>query len=92
MHGNPYLRLRLIAMASRHQHRAPAGFLGGDPPTGCDHRSRIPEVDDPHHAVAILMCEEARLKAPEIKELCATIIASQQAESDKMKAWLGKDG
>lgn len=38
------------------------------------------------------MCEEARLKAPEIKELCATIIASQQAESDKMKAWLGKDG
>lgn len=46
----------------------------------------------PHHAVAILMCEEARLKAPEIKELCATIIASQQAESDKMKAWLGKDG
>ena len=46
----------------------------------------------PHHAGAILMCEKARLKAPEIKGLCASIIASQQAEIDKMKAWLGKDG
>ncbi len=46
----------------------------------------------PHHAGAILMCEQARQKAPEIKELCATIIASQRAEIDKMKAWLAKDG
>lgn len=43
-----------------------------------------------YHAGTILMCEKTRLKAP--KELCASIIASQQAEIDKMKAWLGKDG
>jgi uncharacterized protein (DUF305 family) len=46
----------------------------------------------PHHVGAILMCEETRLKAPEIKELCATVIASQLAEIDKMKAWVGKEG
>ena len=38
------------------------------------------------------MCEKTRLKAPEIKELCATVIASQLAEIDKMKAWVGKEG
>lgn len=37
----------------------------------------------PHHVGAILMCEETRLKAPDIKELCATVIASQLAEIDR---------
>lgn len=46
----------------------------------------------PHHAGAILMCEEARLTAPEIKDLCATIVTGQQAEIDKMKTWLAKGG
>ena len=46
----------------------------------------------PHHAGAILMCEEARIDSLEIRKLCKDIIASQQAEIDQMKALLGKDG
>lgn len=42
----------------------------------------------PHHAGAILMCEEARLDDPDIKALCESIIASQQAEIDWMRAKL----
>jgi uncharacterized protein (DUF305 family) len=42
----------------------------------------------PHHAGAILMCEEARLEDAELRELCQTIIASQQAEIDWMRAKL----
>ncbi len=42
----------------------------------------------PHHASAILMCEKANLQDPEIKELCKSIISSQQAEIDEMKAKL----
>lgn len=42
----------------------------------------------PHHAGAILMCEKAKLKDPEIQELCNGIIAGQQKEIDWMKAKL----
>lgn len=42
----------------------------------------------PHHAGAILMCEQANLQDVEIKELCETIISSQQQEIDQMKAKL----
>ena len=42
----------------------------------------------PHHAGAILMCEQASIDDPEIKELCGTIISSQQAEIDQMKSIL----
>jgi uncharacterized protein (DUF305 family) len=42
----------------------------------------------PHHAGAILMCEQAPIADPEIKGLCGTIISSQQAEIDQMKAKL----
>jgi len=42
----------------------------------------------PHHAGAILMCEEAELADPQVKELCANIVAGQQAEIDWMKAKL----
>ncbi len=42
----------------------------------------------PHHAGAILMCERAALDDPELRELCARIIAGQQAEIDWMKAKL----
>jgi uncharacterized protein (DUF305 family) len=45
----------------------------------------------PHHAGAILMCEEARLQNPEIRKLCESIISGQQAEIAQMKALLGKD-
>ena len=42
----------------------------------------------PHHAGAILMCEQASIQDTEIKGLCGTIISSQQAEIDQMKAKL----
>jgi len=39
----------------------------------------------PHHAGAILMCEEASIRDPEIKELCRSIVAGQTAEIEQMK-------
>ena len=39
----------------------------------------------PHHSGAILMCEKAPIQDSEIKELCRTIIKSQQSEIDQMK-------
>lgn len=44
----------------------------------------------PHHAGAILMCEEAPLQDPQIKELCADIVASQRSEIEQMKAKLAE--
>lgn len=44
----------------------------------------------PHHAGAILMCNEAPLRDPTIKQLCADILASQEAEIRTMKALLAK--
>jgi len=42
----------------------------------------------PHHAGAILMCEQAAIQDSEIKELCRSIISGQQQEIDQMKAKL----
>ncbi len=42
----------------------------------------------PHHGGAILMCEQAAINDPEIKQLCRKIISSQQREIDQMKAKL----
>lgn len=42
----------------------------------------------PHHAAAILMCEEAPLTDPQIMQLCRTIIASQSSEIRQMKTLL----
>jgi uncharacterized protein (DUF305 family) len=42
----------------------------------------------PHHAGAILMCEEAPIHDAEIQALCRSIISSQQSEIDQMKAKL----
>ena len=39
----------------------------------------------PHHAGAILMCQESDISDPEIKRLCEEIVASQQKEIDEMK-------
>lgn len=39
----------------------------------------------PHHASAILMCENNKVKDPEIKKLCENIVSSQQKEIDWMK-------
>lgn len=42
----------------------------------------------PHHAAAILMCEQASIQDREIEELCKAITSSQQAEIDQMRAIL----
>lgn len=44
----------------------------------------------PHHAGAILMCQEAPLQDVEIKALCRNILASQQAEIDQMRVKLNQ--
>jgi uncharacterized protein (DUF305 family) len=44
----------------------------------------------PHHASALLMCNEAPLADAEIQQLCKTILAGQQAEIDQMKAILAR--
>ena len=46
----------------------------------------------PHHAAAILMCEEAQLRDAEVEALCGAIIANQTSEIDQMKAKLAKLG
>jgi hypothetical protein len=42
----------------------------------------------PHHAGAILMCQQASLTDADIRQLCQGIVSSQQAEIDQMKAKL----
>ena len=42
----------------------------------------------PHHASAILMCQQAPIQDPAIKDLCKGIVTGQQAEIDLMKAKL----
>jgi hypothetical protein len=39
----------------------------------------------PHHAGALLMCDEASITDPEIKSLCESIRTSQQSEIELMK-------
>jgi uncharacterized protein (DUF305 family) len=46
----------------------------------------------PHHAGAILMCNEAPLSEPGVKDLCSRILASQDAEIREMKEMLRKSG
>lgn len=43
----------------------------------------------PHHGAAILMCEKSPSEDPDIKRLCASIIAGQSSEIAEMKAKLG---
>jgi uncharacterized protein (DUF305 family) len=44
----------------------------------------------PHHASAILMCNEASIEDPELKKLCEGIVSSQSSEIAQMKALLGR--
>ena len=44
----------------------------------------------PHHSSAILMCEQATIQDPELKELCEAILANQQAEIEQMKEILAR--
>ncbi|UXI66090.1 DUF305 domain-containing protein [Tahibacter amnicola] len=45
----------------------------------------------PHHAGAILMCEEATLTSTEIRSLCGDIQRSQRAEIQQMQALLAAE-
>ena len=42
----------------------------------------------PHHSGAILMCREALIEDREMRDLCSSIIESQQQEIDQMNAIL----
>jgi uncharacterized protein (DUF305 family) len=44
----------------------------------------------PHHAGAILMCQQASIQGQEIRTLCNNIISGQQAEIDQMKTILSR--
>jgi uncharacterized protein (DUF305 family) len=55
--------------------------------TGIDDRQFLRSMI-PHHAGAILMCDQAPIQDPELRELCGDIIKGQQAEIDQMKAKL----
>lgn len=44
----------------------------------------------PHHSGAILMCREASLQDPELKNLCSEIIKGQQNEIDQMGSILNR--
>jgi hypothetical protein len=46
----------------------------------------------PHHSGAILMCERASIQDAELKQLCGTIVAGQQAEIDQLRAKLAALG
>lgn len=42
----------------------------------------------PHHGGAILMCQQAQIRDPEVKALCGDIISGQEGQIDQMKATL----
>jgi uncharacterized protein (DUF305 family) len=44
----------------------------------------------PHHAGAILMCQQASIQDQEVRTLCNNIISGQQAEIDQMKTILSR--
>lgn len=46
----------------------------------------------PHHSGALLMCREAALEDPQLRELCTRIIGSQQSEIDEMNTILSRLG
>jgi uncharacterized protein (DUF305 family) len=44
----------------------------------------------PHHSGAVLMCSQASITDPQIKQLCGGIVASQKSEIKQMKAMLDR--
>lgn len=46
----------------------------------------------PHHAGAILMCEESSISNDQIEDLCARIIESQRSEIEEMRGLLNNLG
>jgi CDP-diglyceride synthetase len=60
-------------------------------------RAQIPVGDKaflrsmiPHHSSAILMCEQASLSDPEVVDLCAQIVPTQQEEINQMEQILDR--
>ena len=46
----------------------------------------------PHHAGAILMCQQTSIGDADVKRLCQNIVSSQKAEIDQMKVMLREKG
>lgn len=46
----------------------------------------------PHHAGAILMCQQASIQDAEIRELCGNIVSSQETEINQMRNMLRTNG
>jgi uncharacterized protein (DUF305 family) len=96
----PMIAIELVVMRGMYQDKRRNGLiLGGAIVAGVAFFAFIrwqTQVTDrqflrsmiPHHAGAILMCEQAPIRDPEIKKLCGDIIKGQQAEIDQMKAKL----
>jgi len=84
MYQNPRLNLALLVAA------AVAGIAFF---SGIRQQTAVGDVQFlrsmiPHHSGAILMCKEAQIHNPKIRELCAGIITSQQQEIDQMRSLL----
>lgn len=61
-----------------------AAFIAIRQQTAIDDREFLRSMI-PHHAGAILMCEQASIQDAQIRDLCDRILASQQAEITEMK-------
>lgn len=98
----PMLILELVLMGSMYQNKRLNGLLiaigiGAGllfwvlirQQTAIDDRQFLKSMI-PHHAGAILMCEESPSRNPEILRLCQEIVASQRAEIAEMKGLLRK--
>jgi hypothetical protein len=96
----PMLILELVLMGSMYQNKRLNGLLiaigiGAGllfwvlirQQTAIDDRQFLKSMI-PHHAGAILMCEESPSRNPEILRLCREIVASQRAEIAEMKGLL----
>lgn len=46
----------------------------------------------PHHAGAMLMCQQAGNEDAQVVRLCGNIVSGQQAEVDEMKGMLARLG
>ena len=96
----PMLLIELALMASMYPNkRRNAWFAGGAvlvmalcwigirQQTGVTDRQFLRSMI-PHHAGAILMCEQSPSRDPQILQLCQEIVSSQRAEIAQMKAML----
>jgi uncharacterized protein (DUF305 family) len=99
---SPMLILEVILMGSMYENKRLLGIISGisvvlfiafflfiRQQTGITDREFLRSMI-PHHGGAILMCEQAAIQDGEIEALCESIIASQQAEIDQMKAILAR--